>query len=164
MTVRSALCSVLWCGLMLSFLIPRAYGHREIPESFEDLVNRTERIVLASCLRSVKRVDETLQAQFVFVEFARLESVKGALPKQFSLRLPDGPVSHYLVPPAFSPGEEVILFVGRDGPGGYPGLVSWSKGIYRTKRHPQSGERIFADPRAVGTIQDFLNFIRRLLR
>lgn len=164
MIVRRFASRVLWWSLMLSLFIPRALAYREIPERFEEFVNRSERIVFARCVKSVERVDETLQAPFVFVAFEMLELVKGTLPQQFTLRLPDRSLSPYLAPPSFSPAEEVILFIGRDGPGGYPGLMSWSKGIYRTTRDPQSGEQVLAEPGAVGTAQDFLDSIRRLLR
>jgi hypothetical protein len=81
--------------------------------------------------------------------------LKGGLGPDLTFRLPGGQFGRYrtIVPgaPAFAVGDEVVLFLGLDGPA-FPYIVGLSQGVVRVAVDEQTGEkRVSAPPAASGS-------------
>lgn len=76
--------------------------------------------------------------------FQTLETFKGPLPAQISVRVPGGRVGHLTETvggtPRFSPGSEVVVFLERSAIGGFS-VTGWVEGTFRIERDPRTGEK-----------------------
>jgi hypothetical protein len=104
------------------------------------LAHSAEIIVRARCKHSETRWEsETI---WTFADFDVLETFKGAPPQTLRVRLPGGRISHTEVRiegvPAFTAGEETVLFVEKTSAGDY-GITSWAQGTFRI-HHEKSGD------------------------
>ena len=75
--------------------------------------------------------------------------VKGNLGAELVFRVPGGQFGRYrtIVPgaPSFEPGDEVVLFLGTDGPS-VPHIVGLSQGVFRVAADAQTGEKRVLTP------------------
>jgi hypothetical protein len=71
-----------------------------------------------------------------------LETMKGDLPREVTLRLPGGRVGHLTASvegtPKFQPGDEAFLFLKGSQAGGYT-VAGWVEGTFRISRDPRTG-------------------------
>jgi len=74
--------------------------------------------------------------------FDVVESMKGALPPQVTVRLPGGRVGHLTAAvdgtPKFSAGDEAVVFLERSRAGGFS-VAGWVEGTFRITRDPRNG-------------------------
>jgi hypothetical protein len=74
--------------------------------------------------------------------FDVMETMKGALPGEITVRLPGGRAGHLTAlvdgTPKFSPGAEAVVFLERSRAGGYT-VAGWVEGTFRILRDPQTG-------------------------
>lgn len=108
-----------------------------------EAANLSARISLARCL-AVEVREGPGGNIFTFSEFEVLQMAKGSLPAHFTLRLLGGRLGNVEVDapylPRFTPGEEVVLFLGRDNADGYPTI--FPQGVFAIRTHPMSGEKV----------------------
>lgn len=135
-------------GLALALLL--SFGALQFIEARDyrtlttlQVANLSSRIVWARC-RAVD-VRQTEGGIFTFSEFEVLRVVRGSLPgDHLTLRLIGGRVGDVQIRtpfvPKFTPGEEVVLFLGRDNPDGYPTI--FIQGVFRVRTHPMNGEKV----------------------
>jgi hypothetical protein len=83
--------------------------------------------------------------------FDVLETMKGTLPRQITVRLPGGRVGHLTAivdgTPKFNAADEVVVFLERipgglkvePAAGGRFSVAAWVEGTFRIKRDPQTG-------------------------
>jgi len=86
--------------------------------------------------------------------FDVVETMKGNLPAQVTVRLPGGRVGHLTATvdgtPKFDPGTEAILFLERSHSGGFS-VSGWVEGTFRIARDPASGrETVTQDSSSFG--------------
>jgi hypothetical protein len=76
--------------------------------------------------------------------FQTLETFKGLLPAQVTVRVPGGRVGHLTETvggtPRFSPGAEAVVFLERSPIGGFS-VTAWVEGTFRIGRDPRTGEK-----------------------
>jgi hypothetical protein len=83
--------------------------------------------------------------------FDVLETMKGTLPRQITVRLPGGRVGHLTAivdgTPKFNAADEVVVFLERipgglkvePAPGGGFSVAAWVEGTFRIRRDPHTG-------------------------
>jgi hypothetical protein len=110
------------------------------------LARSAEIIVRARCVHSETKLES--ESISTFDDFAVLETFKGAPSQILRVRLPGGRVNHTEVRiegvPAFSLGEETILFAEKTSGGDY-GITSWAQGTFRVHREATGGARLTQD-------------------
>jgi hypothetical protein len=71
-----------------------------------------------------------------------VETMKGSLPREISVRLPGGRVGHFTASvdgtPKFHLGDEAILFLSETRAGGYT-VAGWVEGTFRISRNARTG-------------------------
>src|SRR6202051_4339785 len=71
-----------------------------------------------------------------------VETMKGNLPGEISVRLPGGRVGHLTATvegtPRFHPGDDAIVFLKRSPAGGFT-VAGWVEGTFRISRDPRTG-------------------------
>jgi hypothetical protein len=71
-----------------------------------------------------------------------VETLKGNLPREVTLRLPGGRVGHLIATvegtPKFHPGDDAIVFLQRSPAGGFT-VAGWVEGTFRIARDPRGG-------------------------
>jgi len=71
-----------------------------------------------------------------------VETMKGNLPEEITLRLPGGRVGHLTASvegtPKFHPGDEAFVFLKESRAGGY-NVAGWVEGTFRISRDPRTG-------------------------
>ena len=74
--------------------------------------------------------------------FDVMETMKGALPGEITVRLPGGRAGHLTAlvdgTPKFNPGAEAVVFLERSRAGGYT-VAGWVEGTFRISRDPRTG-------------------------
>jgi len=74
--------------------------------------------------------------------FDVLETMKGTLPAQITVRLPGGRVGHLTAivdgTPKFTVADEVVVFLERSRGGGFS-VAAWVEGTFRIRRDPPTG-------------------------
>jgi hypothetical protein len=74
--------------------------------------------------------------------FDVVETMKGSLPTQITVRLPGGRVGHLTTAvdgtPRFNAGEEAVVFLERSRAGGFS-VAGWVQGTFRIGRDPRTG-------------------------
>ena len=131
----------LACGLAL-----QAHATSLVRMDLNALAHSAEIIVRARCVHSETRwQSETI---WTFDDFSVLETFKGAPPQILRVRLPGGRVDHTEVRiegvPAFSAGEETVLFVEKTSAGDY-GVTSWAQGTFRIHREKIGDAKLTQD-------------------
>jgi hypothetical protein len=110
------------------------------------LTRSAEIIARVRCVHSETRWES--ESIWTFDDFDVLETFKGAPPQTLRVRLPGGRVDRVEVKiegvPAFTSGEEVILFVERTSAGDY-GVTSWAQGTFRIRRSADGGALLTQD-------------------
>jgi hypothetical protein len=110
------------------------------------LARSAEIIVRARCIHSETKWES--ESISTFNDFVVLETFKGAPPQILRVRLPGGRVNHTEVKiegvPAFSTGEETILFVEKTSAGDN-GVTSWAQGTFRIHRDASGDARLTQD-------------------
>ncbi len=110
------------------------------------LARSAEIIVRARCIHSETKWEP--ESISTFDDFDVLETFKGAPPQILRMRLPGGRVNHTAVKiegvPAFTTGEETILFVEKTSAGDY-GVTSWAQGTFRIHREASGDARLTQD-------------------
>ncbi len=73
-----------------------------------------------------------------------VETMKGNLPGEISVRLPGGRVGHLTATvegtPRFHPGDDAIVFLKRSPAGGFT-VAGWVQGTFRISRDPRTGNQ-----------------------
>jgi len=73
-----------------------------------------------------------------------METMKGNLPGEISVRLPGGRVGHLTATvegtPRFHPGDDAIVFLQRSPAGGFT-VAGWVEGTFRISRDPRTGNQ-----------------------
>lgn len=128
--------------LLISGLVAQSNATTLLRMDLNALTRSAEIIARVRCVHSETRWES--ESIWTFDDFDVLETFKGAPPKTLRVRLPGGRVDHVEVKiegvPAFTSGEEVILFVERTSAGDY-GVTSWAQGTFRVRR-PASGDAL----------------------
>jgi hypothetical protein len=75
-------------------------------------------------------------------KFDIVETLKGRLPREITVRLPGGRVGHLTAAvdgtPKFNPGVEAVVFLERSRAGGFT-VAGWVEGTFRISRDPRTG-------------------------
>ncbi|HLJ24163.1 MAG TPA: hypothetical protein VKT71_08660 [Candidatus Acidoferrales bacterium] len=92
---------------------------------------------------------------WTLVEMNVLETMKGNLPQNITVRLPGGRVGHLTAAvdgtPRFAPGTQAILFLQPSRAGGFT-IAGWVEGTFRISRDPRTGgETVTQDSSAFAT-------------
>lgn len=73
-----------------------------------------------------------------------VETMKGNLPAEISVRLPGGRAGHFTATvegtPRFRPGDDAIVFLNNSPAGGFT-VAGWEQGTFRISRDPRTGEQ-----------------------
>jgi hypothetical protein len=73
-----------------------------------------------------------------------VETIKGNLPAEISVRLPGGRVGHLTATvegtPRFHPGDDAIVFLKNSPAGGFT-VAGWVEGTFRISRDPRTGNQ-----------------------
>ena len=76
--------------------------------------------------------------------FRVVETMKGNLPAEISVRLPGGRVGHLNATvegtPQFHPGDDAIVFLQNSSAGGFT-VAGWVEGTFRISRDPRTGNQ-----------------------
>jgi hypothetical protein len=82
-----------------------------------------------------------------------VETMKGNLPREVSIRLPGGRAGHFIATvegtPKFHPGDEAILFLTASRLGGYT-VEGWVEGTFRIAHDAGGAETVTQDSSAFG--------------
>lgn len=121
--------------LLISGIVAESNGTTLLRMDLNALTRSAEIIARVRCVHSETRWES--ESIWTFDDFDVLETFKGAPPQTLRVRLPGGRVDHVEVKiegvPAFTSGEEVILFIERTSAGDY-GVTSWAQGTFRVRR------------------------------
>ena len=108
--------------------------------SLDELVRAARVVVRARCLSSGS--DWQGGEIWTRTRFEVLESFKGSVPQQITVRLIGGRVGHIVSRvaevPRFRPGEEVVLFL-EPTAAGELSVTGWAEGTFRIARDARSG-------------------------
>ena len=136
MIIRNRIVSMLIASLFLVFAtVVQSNATTLLRMDLNALTRSAEIIARVRCIHSEARWES--ESIWTFDDFEVLETFKGAPPHTLRVRLPGGRVEHMEVKiegvPAFTAGEEVILFVERTSAGDF-GVTSWAQGTFRVRR------------------------------
>ena len=119
------------------------------PFSTGELTRRAEHIVFAQCTR-VDTAKDAFGDLYTTAAFDTIQLIKGSLPASFQVRVPGGTLGdvHEDSPYDLSDvatGEQLILFLGPDGPQGLPMPMPgpWK---YHTAVNQRTGMRVVTNP------------------
>lgn len=139
-------------GVTVFLLLAYAAGTHAlvvVPVDLEQLAQMSPVIVhgTVSDVRPQLALDRRHVDTFVSLDVSAY--VKGNLGAELVFSVPGGQFGRYrtIVPgaPSFEPGDEVVLFLGIDGPS-FPHLVGLSQGVFRVAADPQTGEKRVLPP------------------
>jgi hypothetical protein len=132
--------------LLASGVVIEANATTLVRMDLATLARSAEIIVRARCVHSETKWES--ESISTFDDFVVLETFKGAPPQILHVRLPGGRVNHTEVKiegvPAFTTGEETILFVEKTSAGDY-GITSWAQGTFRIRRAASGDARLTQD-------------------
>jgi hypothetical protein len=98
-----------------------------------------------------------------YVTVAAATYLKGDLGASVTLRVPGGRMGAYrsfiVGAPAFNVGDEVVLFLGSQGPS-VPYVLGLSQGAYRVRTDRESGRRTVIPPALISPDVDALRLVR----
>jgi hypothetical protein len=132
--------ALLLAGLFLFVLTAGATTLARM--SLDRLAAAADAVARARCASAESRWENG--AIWTVTSFDVIETMKGALPERFTLRLPGGRVGHLTDTvdgaPRFSPGDEAVLFLERSRAGGFS-VSGWVQGTFRIGRDPHTGQQ-----------------------
>ena len=135
----------------------RTQAFRELPADTDELARSSEDVVVAKCVKSEVREDETTGFIFTYTTFRVDESLKGQYGDEIVIRVIGGDAAdtQIKVPdaPRFYPDEEVVLFLGPRNSKGYPVIKSTKNGVYRIKTD-EEGRKVVSRSGAVPASSD----------
>lgn len=140
------------CTVTIFLLLTCAAGTQAlvvVPVDLEQLARMSPVIVHGTVtdVRPQLALDRRRIDTFVSLDVS--EYVKGSLGPELTFRVPGGEFGRYrtIVPgaPSFDPGDEVVLFLGADGPS-FPYIVGLSQGVFRIAADAQTGEKRVLTP------------------
>lgn len=113
-----------------------------VPLSIDQLIEKSPRIVIATCVSSETRpVKAYGDNPFTFTHFDKVETLAGDLSGSFDVRLFGGRIGDMRVwedgLPTFTPGSRYLLFLGPSNKDGFPLLKP--QGIFEVLK-PESGQ------------------------
>jgi len=117
-----------------------------LPLNIEELISRADRAFRGICL-SVEEITEQGNRQATLYGFSVLESMKGNLGKQVTIKVSGwsqgGRGERRSIPgmPTFEPGEEVLLFLTRPNDNGFSAPVGLYLGVFRLQPDPTGGQQ-----------------------
>jgi hypothetical protein len=86
-----------------------------------------------------------------------VETMKGNLPAEISVRLPGGSVGHLTATvegaPRFHPGDDAIVFLKNSPAGGFT-VAGWVQGTFRISRDPRTGNQSVTQDSSAFTVFD----------
>jgi hypothetical protein len=108
--------------------------------SLDQLAAAADNVARVRCVSAESRWENG--AIWTVTKFAVVETMKGNLPAQVSVRLPGGRVGHMTSAvdgtPKFNPGGEAIVFLERSRSGGFS-VAGWVEGTFRISRDSRTG-------------------------
>jgi hypothetical protein len=111
--------------------------------SLDQLATAADAVARVRCLSAVLEWENA--SIRTVTTFDVLETMKGNLPAQVTVRLPGGRVGHLTTnvddTPKFTPGGSVILFLERSQPGGFS-VAGWVEATFRLARDPRTGREL----------------------
>jgi hypothetical protein len=107
--------------------------------SLDQLATAADNVARVRCVSAESRWEDG--AIWTVTTFDVVESMKGNLPNQVTVRLPGGSLGHLTATvdgtPKFNPGGEAILFLERRRSGGFS-VAGWVQGTFRIARDPRT--------------------------
>ena len=107
--------------------------------SLDQLAAAADAVARVRCAGAESRWENG--AIWTVTTFDVVESMKGNLPAQVTVRLPGGRVGHLTAAvdgtPKFNPGDEAIVFLERSRAGGFS-VAGWVEGTFRISRDPRT--------------------------
>lgn len=128
--------------LVVTLAASPAYAQRSQSFSATEVAAEAGAVVVARVLSVQVRREGNI---FTFVDFQTTDAAKGTMPERFTFRMLGGRLGDVVLDgdppnPTFTPGEEVVLFIGRQRSlDGYPTI--YFDHVYRVSTTP-SGDRI----------------------
>ena len=108
--------------------------------SLDQLAAAADAVARVRCAGAESRWENG--AIWTVTTFDVVESMKGALPPQVTVRLPGGRVGHLTAAvdgtPKFNAGDEAVVFLERSRAGGFS-VAGWVEGTFRITRDPRTG-------------------------
>lgn len=108
--------------------------------SLDQLATAADAVARVRCVSAVSEWGNG--SIWTVTTFDVVETMKGNLPAQVTVRLPGGRVGHLTAmvdgTPKFTPGGSVILFLERSQVGGFS-VAGWVEGTFRIARDPRTG-------------------------
>lgn len=126
---------------VLASLFIAAAGHATTLArlSLDQLASAADNVARVRCTASESRWENG--AIWTVTTFTVMESMKGSLPSQVTVRLPGGRVRHLTATvdgtPKFNPGDDAIVFLEHSPAGGYS-VAGWVEGTFRVSRDPRT--------------------------
>lgn len=146
MTMRNASC--LWVAAIVTLAGASASATVQVPADLPALVQAASAIVHGRIVSVEPRMAGGRRSIEREVTLVVAESYKGALGPEVSLRVPGGELGHYRTvmvgAPRFTPGEEVVLFLGTRGEAPY--VIGLTQGVFRVRVDAESGARVVTPP------------------
>ncbi len=126
--------------LALLAAVPAAQATTLVRMNVDQLTASAAVVARVRCLSNESRWDEG--QIWTFTTFEVIETLKGDVPKQITVRLIGGKVGHLISHvagvPRFEPGEQAILFLEPTRAGDLS-VTSWAQGTFRIRRDPDTG-------------------------
>jgi len=123
--------------------------------NLDELAKAAQIVARVRCVSSEARWDRG--EIWTFTTFEALETLKGSVPRQITVRLIGGRVSHLKSTvdgvPRFAPGEEVYLFLEPTSLGELS-VTSWVQGTFRVRRDPASRQEFVTQDTGSVTVFD----------
>ncbi len=108
--------------------------------SLDQLSTAADAVARVRCVSAVSEWEDG--SIWTVTTFDVVETMKGSLPAQVTVRLPGGRVGHLTAmvdgTPKFTPGGSAILFLERSRSGGFS-VAGWVEGTFRIARDPRTG-------------------------
>lgn len=108
--------------------------------SLDQLATAADAVARVRCVSAVSEWRDG--SIWTVTTFDVVETMKGNLPAQVTVRMPGGRVGHLTAnvdgTPKFTPGGSAIVFLQRSQPGGFS-VAGWVEGTFRLARDPHTG-------------------------
>lgn len=130
-------------GLKIAFLLcaaRSAHATTLARLSLDQLAGAADAVARVRCTRAESRWEN--DAIWTVATFTVVETLKGSLPPQISVRLPGGRVGHLTAAvdgtPQFNAADEAIVFLEKSRAGGFS-VAAWVEGTFRIGHDPRTG-------------------------
>ena len=136
MKIRMPMIATLLCALFF----PAAISATTLARlSLDDLAAAADAVARVRCASTEARWESG--SIWTVTTFEVLETMKGNLPAEITVRLPGGRAGHLTSAvdgaPRFLPGEEAVVFLERSRTGGFT-VAGWAEGTFRILRDPRT--------------------------